>query len=376
MGSGVTIRPSGPRNTRLAPPNTAGATLSGWPSSSLQSSASAAASSFSSSRAVAAAAPATVAAAEEPSPRATGMSESADRARPPGTCCPARRQAAAKPRYSRSASGAVSSVRSVPPRSIATASPAASRPARAVTRSQRPTATPTQSKPAPRLDVEPATRTVTLVRIPGLNSGNRKARAMPRRGRSPRLLRLYVDTYRARSTASRRIHGENPGRDSRCERHREPTNPAAARAPSTVHRDGAGGLRSLAGQTLRGGVHLAAAGRRAPYGGRARRPGPRAAPRVRPGVLGSAGRHRGLDRDPLCASRVPRDQQLVVPPHGRRRAAPGAGGEPGSPGAAHGPLGAGIHRDESQLLHRDDRARAGAPRRALRHRGGGRHDAP
>src|SRR6266540_4326762 len=171
MGSGVTIRPSGPRSTRLAPPNTAGATLSGWPSSSAQSSASAGGSSFSSSSAAAAAAPATVAAAEEPSPRATGMSESAASARPAGTSRLARRHAAAKPRYSRSASGAISRVRSVPPRSIATGAtgfPAASRAARAVTRSQRPMATPTQSNPAPRLDVEPATRTVTLARIGGL----------------------------------------------------------------------------------------------------------------------------------------------------------------------------------------------------------------
>src|SRR6266568_6534868 len=164
MGSGVTIRPSGPRSTRLAPPNTAGATLSGWPSSSLQSSTSPAASSARSSSAAAAAAPATVAAAEEPSPRATGMSESATSPRPPGTSRPARRQAAAKPRYSRSASGAVSRARSVPPRSITTGFPP--RVAWAVTRSQRPTATPTQSNPAPRLDVEPATRTVTLARIP------------------------------------------------------------------------------------------------------------------------------------------------------------------------------------------------------------------
>src|SRR6266480_3488037 len=164
MGSGVTIRPSGPRSTRLAPPNTAGATLSGWPSSSLQSSTSPAASSARSSSAAAAAAPATVAAAEEPSPRATGMSESAASARPPGTSRPARRQAAAKPRYSRSASGAVSRARSVPPRSITTGFPP--RVAWAVTWSQRPTATPTQSNPAPRLDVEPATRTVTLARIP------------------------------------------------------------------------------------------------------------------------------------------------------------------------------------------------------------------
>src|SRR6059058_4969802 len=164
MGSGVTIRPSGPRSTRLAPPNTAGATLSGCPSSSLQSSVSPAASSAKSSSAAAAAAPATVAAAEEPSPRATGMSESAASARPAGTSRPARRQAAAKPRYSRSASGAVSRARSVPPRSITTGFPP--RVAWAVTRSQRPTATPTQSNPAPRLDVEPATRTVTLARIP------------------------------------------------------------------------------------------------------------------------------------------------------------------------------------------------------------------
>src|SRR2546428_6103742 len=176
MGSGVTIRPSGPRSMRLAPPNTAGATLSGWPSSSLQSSTSPAASSARSSSAAAAAAPATVAAAEEPSPRATGMSESAASARPAGTCRPARRQAAAKPRYSRSASGAVSRTRSVPLRSITTGFPP--RVAWAVTRSQRPTATPTQSNPAPRLDVEPATRTARLARIPvsfGKQKGPRNA---------------------------------------------------------------------------------------------------------------------------------------------------------------------------------------------------------
>src|SRR5207244_8300684 len=55
---------------------------------------------------------------------------------------------------------------SVPPRSITTGFPP--RVAWAVTWSQRPTATPTQSNPAPRLDVEPATRTVTLARIPRL----------------------------------------------------------------------------------------------------------------------------------------------------------------------------------------------------------------
>src|SRR6266699_1882191 len=164
-GNGVTTRPSVSRSTRFAPPNTAGATLSGWPSSSLASSARAGASSLSPSSPTAAAAPATVAAAEEPSPRATGMSESAVRARPAGTSCAQRRQAATKPRYSRSASGAVSRARSVPPRSIVMNFPAASD-TRAVTRSQRPTATPTQSNPAPRLDVEPATRTVTLARIP------------------------------------------------------------------------------------------------------------------------------------------------------------------------------------------------------------------
>src|SRR6266513_1112054 len=168
MGSGVTIRPSGPRSTRLAPPNTAGATLSGWPSSSLQSSASAVESSGSSSSAAAAPAPGTVAAAEDPSPRATGISESAASLKPAGTSKPSRRQPAAKPRYSRSASGGVSRVRSVPPRSNPTGATGwapASCPARAVTRSQRPTATPPQSNPAPRLDVEPATRTVTLARI-------------------------------------------------------------------------------------------------------------------------------------------------------------------------------------------------------------------
>src|SRR5947208_13349371 len=166
IGNGVTTRPSGSRSTRLAPPNRAGGTLSGWPSSSLASSARAGASSLSPSSPTAAAAPATVAAAEEPRPRATGMSDSAVSARPAGGSCRARRHAATKPRYSRSASGAVSRARSVPPRSIATGFPGAAGATWAVTRSQRPTATPTQSNPAPRLDVEPATRTVTLARIP------------------------------------------------------------------------------------------------------------------------------------------------------------------------------------------------------------------
>src|SRR5690348_3019647 len=48
---------------------------------------------------------------------------------------------------------------------MATARPPCRSSARAVTRSQRAMATPTQSNPAPRLDVEPATRTVTLARI-------------------------------------------------------------------------------------------------------------------------------------------------------------------------------------------------------------------
>src|SRR5213596_604421 len=267
MGSGVTIRPSGPRSTRLAPPNTAGATLSGWPSSSLQSSTSPAASSARSSSAAAAAAPATVAAAEEPSPRATGMSESAASARPPGTSRPARRQAAAKPRYSRSASGAVSRARSVPPRSITTGFPP--RVAWAVTRSQRPTATPTQSNPAPRLDVEPATRTVTLARIPRLFRETEKpAQCHAAGAHHDHFGCMYVQYSPWALEASRSSDGEDSGRHSRGDGDGRAALPAAARAPSPVHGDGAGGLRSLAGQTLRGGVHLAAAGRRAPHGGR------------------------------------------------------------------------------------------------------------
>src|SRR5437870_2644630 len=254
-GSGVTTRPSGPRSTRLAPPKTAGATLSGWPSRSLPSSASPARSSFSSSSAAAAAAPATVAAAEDPSPRATGMSESAASARPAGTSCPARRQAATKPRYSRSASGAVSRVRSVPARSIArgaTGLPAAWYPDRAVTRSQRPTATPTQSNPAPRLDVEPATRTVTLARI-ALRARETEKPAQCHAAGGRLLARsltwrqyaanhhdhfgcMYVQYSPEASGASRSSDGEDSGRHSRGDGHRRAALPAAARAASPFHR--------------------------------------------------------------------------------------------------------------------------------------------
>src|SRR6266550_569846 len=324
IGSGVTTRPSGPRSTRLAPPNTAGATLSGWPSSSVQSSASAVGSSVSSSSAAATAAPATVAAAEDPSPRATGMSESAASARPAGTSRPARRQAAAKPRYSRSASGAVSRVRSVPARSIAkgaTGFPAAWYPARAVTRSQRPTATPTQSNPAPRLDVEPATRTVTLARIAlRVRETEKPAQCHAAGGRFlARSLTwrqyaanhhdhfgcMYVQYSPEASGASRSSDGDDSGRHSRGDGHRRAALPAAARAPSPVHRHRAGGLRPVTGPALRRGVRLATAGRRAGRGARPRRPGARAAARLRPRVLEPSVRRRGAGRDAVRPRGLP-----------------------------------------------------------------------
>ena len=161
MTSGATI---GPGNTRLAPPCTAGATLSGCPSSSAPRAMRSSRSSSSPRRAVAAAAPATVAAAEDPSPRATGTSESATSERPAGTARPALAQAAAKPRVRRSASGGMSRAPSVPWRSRVVFAPEPP-PVVAVTRSHRSTATPTQSNPAPRLDVDPGTRTVTRARI-------------------------------------------------------------------------------------------------------------------------------------------------------------------------------------------------------------------
>src|SRR5213596_1145656 len=247
MTSGATI---GPGNTRLAPPCTAGATLSGCPSSSAPRAVRSSRSSSSPRRAVAAAAPATVAAAEDPSPRATGTSESATSERPAGTSCPARRQAATKPRYSRSASGAVSRAQSVPPRSITTGFPP--RVAWAVTWSQRPTATPTQSNPAPRLDVEPATRTVTLARIPRLFRETEKpAQCHAAGAHHDHFGCMYVQYSPWAWDASRSSDGEDSGRHSRGDGDGRAALPAAARAPSPVHGDGAGGLRSLAGQTLR-----------------------------------------------------------------------------------------------------------------------------
>src|SRR2546425_740093 len=119
------------------------------------------------------------AAAEEPSPRATGMLDSAVRMTVGGTARRAARQAWTNPRYRRSCSGAAVSVLRVPRRSSVTGPPAASSAWQAVRVSQRSTATPIQSKPAPRFDVEPGTRTVTLARIPAARvEGNRKARGI------------------------------------------------------------------------------------------------------------------------------------------------------------------------------------------------------
>src|SRR2546422_903557 len=101
------------------------------------------------------------------------------------------------------------------------AGPAEARAVRAVTRIQRPTAMPTQSNPAPRFEVEPGTRTVTLGRMGVLRVSlkNRKARAMRAAGGrflAPCLtwrqyaanhherFRCYVDTYRERPGPSRR----------------------------------------------------------------------------------------------------------------------------------------------------------------------------
>src|SRR2546425_6284883 len=169
-------------------------------------------------------APATAAAAEEPSPRAPGMLASALRTTVGGTARRAARQAWTNPRYRRSCSGAAVSVLRVPRRSRVTGPPAGCSAARAVRVSQRSTATPIQSKPAPRFDVEPGTRTVTLARIPARRvEGNRKARVNAAGGRflAPCLtwrqyaandhdfFQMYVHSYRAAGGASRTDAGES-----------------------------------------------------------------------------------------------------------------------------------------------------------------------
>src|SRR5262249_42852029 len=76
----------------------------------------------------------------------------------------------------RSCSATTVTTSSVPRRSIATA--ALEDDVRVAVRvSQRSTATPTQSKPEPRLEVEPGTRTVTLARMVTPTVGKEKARA-------------------------------------------------------------------------------------------------------------------------------------------------------------------------------------------------------
>src|SRR3989475_8620962 len=202
----------------------AGASLSGGLSSSLQGVWSASWLRSSPGSPVAAPPPAPAAAAEEPSPRATGMLVSALRTTVGGTARRAARQAWTNPRYRRSCSGAAVSVLRVPRRSRVTGPPAGCSAARAVRVSQRSTATPIQSKPAPRFDVEPGTRTVTLARIAARRvEGNRKARVNAAGGRflAPCLtwrqyaandhdfFQMYVHRYRAAGGASRTDAGES-----------------------------------------------------------------------------------------------------------------------------------------------------------------------
>src|SRR5438128_8511269 len=128
-----------------------------------------------------------------------------------------------------------------------TAGPAEARAVRAVTRIQRPTAMPTQSNPAPRFEVEPGTRTVTLGRMGVLRVSlkNRKARAMPAAGGrflAPCLtwrqyaanhherFRCYVDTTASvRDRQGGVADGENPRGHPRRDRHRGPAVRPAAR---------------------------------------------------------------------------------------------------------------------------------------------------
>src|SRR3989449_7630681 len=96
------------------------------------------------------------------------MSELASSTSPGGGSRPAARQALRKPWYKRSRSGGRARPVSAPRRSIVIGA-ARDSSRRAATRIQRSIAIPTQSKPAPRLDVDPGTRTVTAALI-GLRS--------------------------------------------------------------------------------------------------------------------------------------------------------------------------------------------------------------
>ena len=153
--------PSRRATASVAPPKTAGATLSGCPSTSAATPTMVRSSRPSSKRALAATAPATVAAAEEPSPRAMGIVELARTAIPRGVSCPAYAHALWNPTRMRSSLGEISSAESVPSRENCAVSLAGS--SSTATESHRSTAIPTQSKPAPRFDVEAGTRTATAV---------------------------------------------------------------------------------------------------------------------------------------------------------------------------------------------------------------------
>ena len=202
---------------RTAPPRQAGAALSGWPSRVAQRAAAPRAPRPRPNSASARRAPAASAAADEPSPRATGMSDVASIVRPGGTGRPAAAQARTKPRTSRSSPAGRSPSSARAPARVTrgveaacvsdvslpnTSSPNVSSPnvslpnvaspnvsmpnvaspnvADAV--SHQSSATPTQSKPAPRLLVEAGTR--TAARAAGARAaGTRIARALTARAR-------------------------------------------------------------------------------------------------------------------------------------------------------------------------------------------------
>jgi diguanylate cyclase (GGDEF)-like protein/PAS domain S-box-containing protein len=157
-----------------APPRHAGPALSGCPSTVAQSAAVPRVPRPRPSSASASSAPAARAAAEEPSPRPTEMSDVAVIVRPRGTARPAASHARAKPRTSRSSpAGRSPSAARAPARATRGAgSPWV--PNRASARSHRPSATPTQSNPAPRLLVEAGTRTAARA---GAASGRLTARS-------------------------------------------------------------------------------------------------------------------------------------------------------------------------------------------------------
>src|SRR5438094_9889 len=107
---------------------------------------------------------------------------------------------------------------------------------------------------------------------------------------------MYVQYSPQPSGASRSSDGEDSRRHSRGDGHRRAALPPAARAASPVHRHGAGGVRPVTGQALRRGVCLATPGRRPGRGARARRPGARAAARLRRRVFESSVRRGGAGR--------------------------------------------------------------------------------